>query len=70
MIEVLENVDWIEHREERGFWPRVLNEQLQTALSKLSKELDIDFVTVSQDQFDIKANLLKLGEDHVEVLKQ
>ena len=70
MIEVLEDVDWIEHREKRRLWYRILDVKLQGALAKFSEELNVGFVTICQDQLDVKSNSLKLGKNIIEMLKQ
>ena len=68
VIEVFEDVDWIEHREERRVW--ILDVKLQGALAKFSEELNVGFVTICQDQLHVKSNTLKLSKNIVEMLKQ
>ena len=56
MIEVLEDVHRIKHREEGGFLFQIFDEQLQRTLSKLGEKLHVGFVPICQDQLYIKTN--------------
>ena len=69
MIEVFEDVDGIEHREERGVCS-VLDEQFEGTLAKFREKLDVGFVSIRQDQLHIKTNGLDFGKNNIEVMEQ
>ena len=70
VVEVLKDVNRIEHQEEQRICVRVWNEQLKVPVAELGEELDVDFVPITQGDFYIKTNFLQFCEDGSEMLKQ
>lgn len=69
VIEVFEDVDRVKHREEGCLRFQIFNEQLQCTFAKFSEELDVGFVSISQNKLHVETNFLKFGKNIKEVTK-